>query len=52
MKVYWKIKCPKCKKEFWTNADTVYDKVPTMRICDCGEKFIAKYTVIDKKICY
>lgn len=50
MKVYWKTRCPKCKKEMWTNADTVYNKVPTMRICECGEKYVAAHHVIDRKL--
>ena len=51
MKILWKIKCPKCGKESWTNADTVYNKTSTTRKCsDCGEEFMTKLNVIDRKM--
>lgn len=51
MTVLWKIKCPKCGRESWTNADTVYNKIPTTRKCsDCKTEFMTKLNVIDKKI--
>lgn len=51
MKILWKIKCPKCGKESWTNADTVYNKTSTTRKCsDCGKEFMTKLNVIDRKM--
>lgn len=51
MIILWKIKCPQCGRESWTNADTVYNKTPTARKCsDCGKEFTAQVNVIDKKI--
>ena len=51
MTVLWKIKCPACGKESWTNADTVYNETPTSRKCsECGKEYMTRLNVIDKKI--
>jgi len=49
-KLLWKIKCPKCGKESWTNADTAYNKIATTRKCECGEEYMTRLNVIDHKL--
>lgn len=46
----WKIKCPSCGKEGWTNADTAYNKTHTSRKCECGREYMAQLNVIETKL--
>lgn len=48
MRIYWKVKCPNCGKEFWTSSDTVYSS-DNFVMCDCGKKFISRLHIIETK---